>query len=84
VQFVGRDLKNVRADVQTLARSGLVSLTATRVGRRTTVPRLPFSVLEFRIAVWGGCGTTARIRLNWRDRGVRDHDTPGKSPPASR
>jgi hypothetical protein len=46
-----RDFKNVRADVQALARSGLVSRTTTRAGRRTTVPGVPFSVLEFRIAV---------------------------------
>jgi predicted transcriptional regulator len=50
-QLVGRDFKNVHADVQALARYGLISLTATRTGRRTTVPRVPFSVLEFRIAV---------------------------------
>jgi predicted transcriptional regulator len=50
-QPVGRSLKNVHADVQALARYGLVSLTTTRTGRRTTVPRVPFSVLEFRIAV---------------------------------
>jgi len=50
-QLVGRDFKNVYGDVQTLAQCGLVSLTARRTGRRTTVPRVPFSVLEFRIAV---------------------------------
>ena len=50
-QLVGRDFKNVHTDVQALARYGLVSLTTTRAGRRTTVPRVPFSVLEFRIAV---------------------------------
>jgi predicted transcriptional regulator len=50
-QLVGRHFKNVHADVQALARYGLVSLTTTRAGRRTTVPRVSFSVLEFRIAV---------------------------------
>jgi predicted transcriptional regulator len=50
-RLVGRDFKNVHADVQALATYGLVSLTTTRAGRRTTVPRVPFSVLEFRIAV---------------------------------
>ncbi|OGB95404.1 MAG: hypothetical protein A2Z31_03270 [candidate division NC10 bacterium RBG_16_65_8] len=50
-QLVRRDFKNVHADVQALARYGLVSLTTTPAGRRTTVPRVPFSVLEFRIAV---------------------------------
>jgi predicted transcriptional regulator len=51
VQLVGRDFKNDHADVQALARYGLVSLTATRAGRRTTVPRVPFCVLEVRTAV---------------------------------
>jgi predicted transcriptional regulator len=50
-QLVGRDFKNVHADVQALAAYGLISLKTTRVGRRTTVPRVPFSVIEFRIAV---------------------------------
>ncbi len=50
-QLVGRNFKNVYADVQTLATYGLVSLTTPRAGRRTAVPRVPFSVLEFRIAV---------------------------------
>ncbi len=50
-QLVGRDLKNVHADVHTLAAYGLVSLTKTRTGRRTAVPRVPFSTIEFRIAV---------------------------------
>jgi predicted transcriptional regulator len=50
-QLVGRDFKNVHGDVQTLAKYGLVSLTTPRAGRRTTVPRVSFSVLEFRIAV---------------------------------
>jgi predicted transcriptional regulator len=50
-QLVGRDFKNVHSDVQALARYGLVSLTAARTGRRTSVPRVPFSVLEFRIAL---------------------------------
>jgi predicted transcriptional regulator len=50
-QLVGRDFKNVYGDVQALAQCGLVSLTTRRTGRRTTVPRVPFSVLEFRIAV---------------------------------
>jgi len=50
-QLLGRDFKNVHADVQALARYGLVSLTPSRAGRRTTAPRVPFSVLEFRIAV---------------------------------
>jgi predicted transcriptional regulator len=49
--LVGRDFKNVHADVQALAAYGLVSLKIIRTGRRTTVPRVPFSVLEFRIAV---------------------------------
>jgi len=49
--LVGRDFKNVHADVQALAAFGLVSLTTIRTGRPTTVPRVPFSVLEFRIAV---------------------------------
>jgi predicted transcriptional regulator len=50
-RLLGRDFKNVHADVQALARYGLVSLTTSRVGRRTTAPRVPFSMLEFRIAV---------------------------------
>jgi len=49
--FLGRDFKNVHGDVQALARYGLVSLTTTRSGRRTSTPRVPFSVLEFRITV---------------------------------
>jgi predicted transcriptional regulator len=39
------------ASVSEFARFGLVSLTTTRAGRRTSVPRVPFSALEFRIAV---------------------------------
>ena len=50
-QLLGRDFKNVHTDVQALARYGLVSLTTSRAGRHTTTPRVPFSVLEFRIAV---------------------------------
>ncbi len=50
-QLLGRDFKNVHADVQALAGYGLVSLTTTRSGRRTSTPRVAFSVLEFRIAV---------------------------------
>jgi predicted transcriptional regulator len=50
-QLVGRDFKNVHVDVHALAKYGLVSLTTPRAGRRTTVPRVSFSVLEFRIAV---------------------------------
>jgi predicted transcriptional regulator len=50
-RLLGRDFKNVHADVQALARYGLVSLTTSRVGRRTTAPRVPFSMLEFRIAI---------------------------------
>jgi predicted transcriptional regulator len=50
-QLLGRDFKNVHADVQALARYGLVSLTTTRAGRRASTPRVPFSALEFRIAV---------------------------------
>ena len=50
-QPVGRDFKNVHADVQALAAFGLVSLGKTQTGRRTTVPRVPFSAIEFRIAV---------------------------------
>jgi len=50
-QLLGRDFKNVHADVQALARYGFVSLTTTRAGRRTSTPHVPFPVLEFRIAV---------------------------------
>ncbi len=50
-QLVRRDFKNVHADVHALAAYGLVSLTKTRTGRRTAVPRVPFSTIEFRIAV---------------------------------
>ncbi len=50
-RLVGRDFKNVHADVQALAAYGLVSLKKTQVGRRTSVPRVPFSAIEFRIAV---------------------------------
>ena len=50
-QLVGRDFKNVHADVQALAAYGLVSLKRTQAGRRTTAPRVPFSTIEFRIAV---------------------------------
>jgi predicted transcriptional regulator len=50
-QLLGRDFKNVHADVTALTRYGLVSLITSRVGRRTIAPHVPFSVLEFRIAV---------------------------------
>jgi len=50
-QLVGRDFKNVHADVQALAAYGLVSLKKTQAGRRTTAPRVPFSAIEFRVAV---------------------------------
>jgi predicted transcriptional regulator len=50
-RLVGRDFKNVHADIQALATYGLVSLKKTQAGRRTTVPRVPFSAIEFRIAV---------------------------------
>ena len=50
-QLVGRDFKNVHADVQALAAYGLVSLKKAQAGRRTSVPRVPFSTIEFRIAV---------------------------------
>lgn len=50
-QLLGRDFKNVHADVQALAGYRLVSLTTTRARRRTSAPRVPFSVIEFRIAV---------------------------------
>jgi predicted transcriptional regulator len=50
-QLVGRDFKNVHADVQMLAAYGLVSLEKTQTGRRTTAPRVSFSAIEFRVAV---------------------------------
>jgi predicted transcriptional regulator len=50
-RLVGRDFKNVHADVQTLAAYGLVSLKKTKAGRRTSVPRVSFSAIELRIAV---------------------------------
>ncbi len=50
-RLIGRDFKNVHADVQALAAYGLVSLKKARAGRRPTVPRVPFSAIEFRIAV---------------------------------
>ena len=50
-RLLGRDFKNVHADVQALAASGLISLRKTPAGRPTTVPRVPFSTIEFRIAV---------------------------------
>jgi len=50
-RLVGRDFKNVHADVQALAAYGLVSLKKAQAGRRTSVPRVPFSTIEFRIAV---------------------------------
>jgi predicted transcriptional regulator len=50
-RLVGRDFKNVHADVQALAAYGLVALKKSQAGRRTTVPRVPFSAIEFRIAV---------------------------------
>jgi predicted transcriptional regulator len=50
-RLVGRDFKNVHADVKALATYGLVSLKKSQTGRRTTVPRVPFSAIEFRIAV---------------------------------
>ena len=50
-RLVGRDFKNVHADVHTLASYGLVSLKKARAGRRPSVPRVPFSTIEFRIAV---------------------------------
>ncbi|HSB72584.1 MAG TPA: hypothetical protein VLH58_09205 [Candidatus Methylomirabilis sp.] len=49
-KLLGRDFKNVHEDVQTLAAYGLVSLKKSAAGRRTTVPRAPFSAIEFRIA----------------------------------
>jgi len=50
-QLVGRDFKNVHADVQALAAYGLISLKKTQAGRRSIVPRVPFSAIELRIAV---------------------------------
>ncbi len=50
-RLVGRDFKNVHADVQALAAYGLVSLKKAQAGRRAAVPRVPFSTIEFRIAV---------------------------------
>jgi predicted transcriptional regulator len=50
-KLVDRDFKNVHADVQALAAYGLVSLKKTQAGRRATAPRVPFSAIEFRIAV---------------------------------
>jgi predicted transcriptional regulator len=50
-RLVRRDFKNVHADLQALAVYGLVSLERTQTGRRTTVPRVPFSAIEFRIAM---------------------------------
>ncbi len=50
-RLIGRDFKNVHADVHALAAYGLVSLKKARAGRRPTVPRVPFSAIEFRIAV---------------------------------
>lgn len=50
-QLAGRDFKNVHADLQALAANGFVSLRKTQAGRHTTVPRVPFSAIEFRIAV---------------------------------
>ncbi len=46
-RLVGRDFKIVHA----LAAYGLVSLKNVRAGRRPTVPRVPLSAIEFRIAV---------------------------------
>ncbi len=50
-RLVGRDFKNVHADVQALAAYGLISLKKAQTGRRTSVPRVPFSAIELRIAV---------------------------------
>ncbi len=50
-RLVGRDFKNVHADVQALAAYGLVSLKKTQAGRRASVLRVPFSTIELRIAV---------------------------------
>ena len=50
-RLVGRDFKNVHADVYTLATYGLISLKKARAGRHASVPRVPFSTIEFRIAV---------------------------------
>ena len=50
-RLVGRDFKNVHADVRALATYGLVSLKRARTGRRASIPRVPFSTIEFRIAV---------------------------------
>ena len=50
-RLLNRDFKNVHTDVQTLATYGLVSLNKSRTGRQVAVPRVPFSAIEFRIAV---------------------------------
>jgi predicted transcriptional regulator len=50
-RLVDRDFKNVHTDIQALASYGLLSLMKPQAGRRAAIPRVPFSAIEFRIAV---------------------------------
>jgi predicted transcriptional regulator len=52
-RLLGRDLKHVRDDVETLARYGLVVMRKRQAlsGREVSMPMVPFTEIELRIAV---------------------------------
>jgi predicted transcriptional regulator len=52
-RLVGRDLKHVHEDLDTLARYGLVSLKKTKAisNHEITTPAVPYEVIELRMVV---------------------------------